>query len=107
MHQRLLGVLRGDAAETLRRDFLFDFIAHLRVGLDAARVEHRDLVVLRNDLVRNDELGERLDVAVLGIHLHAQLAGGADGLLGGLQKRLLDGSHENLTADAFFALPKL
>ena len=106
MHQRLLGVLRGDAAETLRRDFFFNFIADLRVRLDAARVEHGNLIVLRNDLVRDDEFGERLDVAVLGIHLHAQLAGGADGLLGRLQQRLFDGSHEDFTADAFFALPK-
>ena len=106
MHQRLLGVLRGDAAETLRRDFLFDFIAHFGIGLEPPRVEQGNLVVLRNDFVRDDEFGEGLDVAVFGIHLHAEFAGGADGLLGRLQQRLFDGSHENFTADAFFALPK-
>ena len=79
-HERLLGVLRGDAAKAGGRDFLFDFVADLGVRLDAARVENGDLVVLGNDLFGNDELGERLDVAVFLVNLHAQFARRADGL---------------------------
>ena len=106
LHERLLGVLRGDAAETGGRDFLFDFVADLRVGLDAARVEDGNLVVLGNDLVGDDQLGERLDVAVFLVNLHAQFARRADRLLGGRQQRLLDSADEDITVDALFALPK-
>ena len=105
-HQRLLGELRRDAAKAVRRDFLLDFLAHRRVRLDAPRVEHRNLVVLGNDLVGHDELGERLDVAVFLVNLHAHFARRADRLLGGLQQRLMDSRDQDITVDALFALPK-
>ena len=46
LHQRLLGILRSNAPEAGGRDFLFQFVAQLRVGLDAAGVKNRNLVVL-------------------------------------------------------------
>ena len=106
LHQRLLGVLRGHATKAGGCHFLLNFIAHLRVSLDAARIEHGNLVVLGNDLLGHDKFGESFDIAVLGIHDHAELARGADGLLGRLQQRFFDRRHEQFTADAFFAFPK-
>ena len=41
-HQRLLGILRGDPAESDRGHFHFQFLAHLRVGLDPAGIKNRE-----------------------------------------------------------------
>ena len=106
LHEGLLGILGGDAAEAGRGDFDFDLVAELGVGLDAAGVEHGNLVVLGDDLVGDDELGEGADVAGFGFDGDAQFAGGADGLLGGGEQRLLDGGSQDITADALFLLPE-
>src|SRR5208282_4174306 len=106
LHERLLGVLRGNAPEAGRRDFLFDFVADLSAGFEAACVEDGNLIVLGNDLVGDDELGERLDVTVFLVNLDAQFTRRADRLLGGGQQRLLHGANEDITIDALFALPK-
>ena len=90
----------------VRRDFLFDLVAHLRVRLDAARVKNGNLVVLGNDFFGDNELGERLDVAVFLVNLHAQFARRADRLLGGGQQSLLNSADQDITVDALFALPK-
>ena len=87
LHQRLLGVLRGDAAKTGGRDFHFEFLADLGVGLDAAGVEHGNLVVLGNDLLGDDQFGEGPDVAVFLVDVDAQFARRADRLFGGGQAR--------------------
>ncbi len=63
LHQRLLGILGGDAAEAGRGHFHFQFLAQLRVGLDAAGVKDGNLVVLGENLFRDHEFGEGLDVA--------------------------------------------
>ena len=82
LHQRLFGVLRCHTAKAIRRHFLFNFITHLGVGLEATRIEQGNLIVLRNDFFRDDEFGKCFDVAVFGIHLDAQLASGADRFFG-------------------------
>ena len=106
LHQGLLGILRGDAAEAHGGDLHLDLLAHLGIGLDAPGVEHRDLVVLGNDLLRDDQFGEGPDIAVLLVNDHAQFAGRADGLLGGGQQRLLDSADQDITVDALFAFPE-
>ena len=97
----------GDAPEAGRSDFDFDFLADLRVRLDAAGVENGDLVVLGNDLFRNDQFGEGLDVAGLRVNGDAQFTGRADRFFGGRQQSFLDSSDEDITADALLPFPKL
>jgi len=85
----------------------FDFVTDLRVGLDAAGIKDGNLVVLGNDLFRNDEFGERLDVAVSLVNFDAQLPRRADRLFGGGQQRLLNRADEDITIDALFRAPKI
>ena len=106
LHQGLLGILGGDAAEAYGGDFHFDLLAHLGIGLDAAGVEHGNLVVLGNDLFRDDQLGKGADIAVFLVNDDAQFAGRADRLFGGGQQSLLDSAGQDITADALFALPE-
>jgi len=71
LHQGLLGILGRDSTETNRSDLDLDFISHLGLRLNSASVKNRNLVVLRDDFLGNDELGERLDVAVFLVYLNA------------------------------------
>ena len=88
------------------RDFDFQFFAHLGIGLDPPGVEDGNLVVLGNDLLGDDQLGEGLDVAVLRVNDDAQFARRADRLLGGGQQRFLYRRDQDITADALFPLPE-
>ena len=107
LHERLLGVLRGDASEIGRCDFHLDLIAQLRVGFDASGVEDGDLVVLGKHLLRDDQFGQRLDVSTLAVNGYAQFPGRADRLLGSGHQRFLHSRDEDILGDALFALPKV
>ena len=106
LHEGLLGILGGDAAEAHRGDLHLDLLADLSLGLDPPGIEHGNLVVLGNDLLRHDQLGKGADVAGLLVDHHAQFARGPHGLLGGGQKRLLDRGGQDITVDALFAFPE-
>ena len=106
LHQGLLGVLGGDAAEAHRRHFHLDLLAQLGVRLDPPGIEHRNLVVLGNDLLRHHQLGKGTDVAVLLVNDHAQFARRPDRLLGGGQQGLLHRGGQDITVDALFPLPE-
>ena len=106
LHQGLLGILGGNAAEADRGDFHLDFLAQLRLSLDAPGIEHGNLVMLGNDLLRHDQFGKGANVAGLLVDDHAQFAGRSDGALGGGQQRLLDSAGQDITVDALFAFPE-
>jgi len=106
-----VGILTGDRKENsdapiivgtteIFRNQLFD---SLRGGAEV----NADLVVLRDDSVRHDQLGEGLDVARTGFDLNAEIAGRTDSLLGRGDQRFLDSSQEGIATYSFLALPKL
>ena len=68
-------------------------------------VEDGNLVVLRSDLLGDDQLGEGADVARLRVNRAAQFTGWADRLLGGRQQGLFHGLHKDVLVDAFLAFP--
>ena len=105
LHERLLGVLRGDAPEVGRSHLDFDFIAQLGVGFEAPGVKERNLVMLGSDLVGDDQLGERSDVAGFGVDGAAQFTGRTDRLFGRGQQRLFHGLHQDILVDALLAFP--
>ena len=105
LHERLLGVLRGDAPEVGRSHLHFDFIAKLGVGFEAPGVKERNLVMLGSDLVGDDQLGERSDVAGFWVDGAAQFTGRTDGLFGRGQQRLFHGLHQDVFVDALLAFP--
>ncbi len=107
LHQRLLGVLGRDTAEANGRHLDLDLFAHLGVGLDPARVEHRDLVVCRHDPFRDHQLCESTDIAVFLIDSDAEFPRGTNRLFGGRQQSFVDRAHQDLPVDALFAFPKL
>ena len=77
LHERLLGGLRGDAAEVARRGLDLDHVARLGVGLDAPRHLHGDEV--RPLLgVADDQRLEGRDLAGARVDRHAHVAGGAE-----------------------------
>ena len=81
LHERLLGILRGDAAEISRGHFHFDFVAKNGIGLDPPGVEDRDLIMFGEDLFGDDQLGVSADIAGLLVYFTAQFTGRADRLL--------------------------
>jgi len=54
LHQRLLGILGGDAPEAYGGYFNLNLFAKLRLRPDPPAIEHRDLIMLGNDLFRHD-----------------------------------------------------
>src|SRR5439155_7365080 len=102
-HEGLLGILGGDAPETSGCDLDLDFLADLRVGLDAAGIENGNLIVLGEHALRNHQPGKGLDVAGLWVNRATQLAGRADSLLRRRQQSLIDSRHEDISTDALFS----
>ena len=74
LHERLLGILRGNAPEIGGGHFHFDFISQHGIGLDPSGVENGDLVMLGNHSVGDHQLGKSLDIAVFLVNNDAQLA---------------------------------
>jgi hypothetical protein len=64
------------------------------------------LIVLGNHLLRNHQLGKRLDLTSLGVYPYTQFARWPDRLLGGHEQRVLHSGDQDITADALFPLPK-
>ena len=83
LHEGLLGILSGDTPKTYGGHFHLDFVTDLGIGLNSARVKNRDLVVLGNGFIRDNELGEGLDITILLINHDAQFPCWADSLFGG------------------------
>lgn len=96
LHQCLLGVLGDDAPKAGGRDFDLHFLADLGIGLDAPGVKDGNLVVFGDDFLRDNELGEGLNVAVLGVNGHAQFTRRANRLLCSGQQRFLDSTHQDI-----------
>src|SRR5262249_53134799 len=107
LHERLFGVLRGNPTEICRGYFNFQFLPNLRIRLDPAGVEQRNLIVFGNDSVTDDELRKGPNVSVFWVNRTTELPGRSDRLLGGGNERLLDSRDQDIFADAFLAFPKL
>ena len=105
LHQGLLGILGGNAAEADRGDFHLKLLANLSIGLKPAGVEHRDLVMLGNDSFRNKQLGERPDVPGFWVDRAAEFASRPHRLLGGGKQGVLNRFDQNIFVDALLAFP--
>ncbi len=103
----LVGVLRGDAAETGGRHLHFNLVAGLGVFFIFHRVEARNLVLLILHAVHYQQPREGADFAGLGIRLHPQIATGAHGFFCRGEDSLVNGLGEGLAADAFFFFVKI
>ena len=121
LEDHLLGGLRGDAAEVVRRDVaLVDLLgvlgeqllvelglfglAHLpRLGVDGRLLDLDLGKQLLLELGRDQQL-EDLEVRGLAVHVDARVMGGARLLLVSRQQRVLQSQHQPLGGDALLAL---
>ena len=90
LHQRLLGVLRGDPAKVFRGDFNFKFLIQLSVRLVASCRLQTDFALFVRDRLHHDQGGEGADVAILAVDFTPQLPGGTDCALGRRDHCVLD-----------------
>ena len=100
----LLGGLRGDAPEVFGRHLDLHVLAELGGGLELLRPGQQGLAERVHHLFHDGQARQRADLARLGIDVDAQVARGADALLGGLKQRAADRFDEDLAFDPLLAL---
>ncbi len=107
LHQRLLGVLRGDSAESYGSNFNFQFLANHGFTFDPAGVKNRDLIVFGNHPIRNDQLCKCLDIAVLLVDHHPKFPSRTDCFFRRRKQSLMYSADQDIPVDALLAFPKL
>ena len=63
LHQGLLCILGGNSTEPRRRHLNFQLLPGNGIRFNPTGVEHRNLIVLRENFLRHHELCERFDIA--------------------------------------------
>ena len=107
LHQRLLGILRGNPAKVFRSDFDFKFLIQLSARFVAFRRVETYFALFVGDCLHHDQGGEGADVTVLAVDFTPQLPGGADRPLRRGDHCVLDSADEDLPIEPLFALPIL
>src|SRR5262249_24358364 len=81
LHHRLFRGLRRDASKIFRSYFHFDYVAHIRIRLDFARLRQLDLILRISDFIDDHKVCQRPDFPSLRIDVDTQLARSAHALL--------------------------
>ena len=78
LHDDLLGVLRGNPAKILRRDFLLNDIADLKGNIDRFGSIQRNFLFVIRDCFHDILAGKNLDCTCLPVHCHPHILGRAE-----------------------------
>ena len=103
LHDDLLGVLGGDAAEVERRQRLGDEVADLGLGVAALRILERDLRGVVLDGLDDGQHPRQPRLAGLGVDLAADVVLRSVARLRGLLDRVLHGLDDDLAVDRLLA----
>jgi len=100
----LFGGLGGNPPEIGRRDLDLNGFAELDIRRTALRVGKSDLIVFVDDVLDNQQLGERADIAGFAVNFDTHVLGGADSLLRCLKNGLLNRLKQGLLVETLLAL---